>query len=486
MTDSMNFGPDWIRNLSSEGTTGSGSSGGTRYQLADYRYGREEMLALFDRNSKPPASIPNFKRLYSETSLLPLALLPATDEEANNRGGWQGRPTSLSGPPRGRGGSLERGGRISRGRGYQYSRASGYESGWGNGEQPDWSPRKEYNQRTMSMDNWRRSRIEEDDGWRNISQGRGMHEKWGRSTSWRGEGGFGGKSGPPERGSRTNWHDGNRAPSRRSWDDDHLPEWATENPTEGGGTFDERGAFHGSDDEQLEGKPPNKRDTGLQKSTSQQYISSKSQHPPLSTSKSTMSLINKSEEHMKNEEDPPEEYNEEEVIQKENSAVLERKKSVPNIPDKVDREVVVQERAKSEGPPKLREKQQILTNGPIHDLQRNEESDFERLQEDFVLKLVVDEELPKQTPNNFEVGGLQPPPNLVAQPIHDRWFYQDPQGQMQGPFSNIEMAEWYKAGYFSNQLKVRRQCDERFYLLGELIAICGGQIPSSPVYVFHR
>ncbi|CAH1962278.1 unnamed protein product [Acanthoscelides obtectus] len=40
MTDSMNFGPDWIRNLSSEGSTGitgGGTGGGTRYQLAEYR-----------------------------------------------------------------------------------------------------------------------------------------------------------------------------------------------------------------------------------------------------------------------------------------------------------------------------------------------------------------------------------------------------------------------------------------------------------------
>lgn len=48
---------------------------------------------------------------------------------------------------------------------------------------------------------------------------------------------------------------------------------------------------------------------------------------------------------------------------------------------------------------------------------------------------------------------------------------------MQGPFSNAEMAEWYKAGYFSNQLKVRRQLDERFFLLGELITLCAGANP---------
>ncbi|XP_018566007.1 GRB10-interacting GYF protein 2-like, partial [Anoplophora glabripennis] len=161
---------------------------------------------------------------------------------------------------------------------------------------------------------------------------------------------------------------------------------------------------------------------------------------------------------------------------KENNVIVERKKSVPNIPEKIDKEVIVQERAKSEGPPKPSDKQPVITNGPVQDIQRNDESDFERLQEDFVLKLVVDEEPPKQAPSNFEMAGLQPPPNLVA-PVHDKWFYQDPQGQMQGPFSNIEMAEWYKAGYFSNQLKVRRQCDERFFLLGELITICGGANP---------
>lgn len=34
----MNFGPDWIRNLPSEGSTGGGTAGGTKYQLAEFRY----------------------------------------------------------------------------------------------------------------------------------------------------------------------------------------------------------------------------------------------------------------------------------------------------------------------------------------------------------------------------------------------------------------------------------------------------------------
>lgn len=34
----MKFGPEWIRNLPSEGSTGGGTAGGTKYQLAEFRY----------------------------------------------------------------------------------------------------------------------------------------------------------------------------------------------------------------------------------------------------------------------------------------------------------------------------------------------------------------------------------------------------------------------------------------------------------------
>ena len=43
MTDSMNFGPEWLRNLSSEGTTTGGGTNATisstplRCHLAEYR-----------------------------------------------------------------------------------------------------------------------------------------------------------------------------------------------------------------------------------------------------------------------------------------------------------------------------------------------------------------------------------------------------------------------------------------------------------------
>lgn len=52
-----------------------------------------------------------------------------------------------------------------------------------------------------------------------------------------------------------------------------------------------------------------------------------------------------------------------------NSPVNARKKSVPNIPEKIDKEIISQERAKSEGPPKIQEieKQPVISNGPLQD-----------------------------------------------------------------------------------------------------------------------
>lgn len=51
-----------------------------RYQLAEFRYGREEMLSLFDRTIKLPELLPKFKKLFIEKMQTPLALIPNEDE----------------------------------------------------------------------------------------------------------------------------------------------------------------------------------------------------------------------------------------------------------------------------------------------------------------------------------------------------------------------------------------------------------------------
>lgn len=115
MTDSMKFGPEWLRNMSTDAGSSSSSNansstgavsfgfsfnsttagnntvhnnslnqtaGTPRYQLAEFRYGREEMLLLFDKNIKLPELLPKFKKLFIEKVQCPLALLPpSTDDE---------------------------------------------------------------------------------------------------------------------------------------------------------------------------------------------------------------------------------------------------------------------------------------------------------------------------------------------------------------------------------------------------------------------
>lgn len=77
-----------LRNLSGDGCNAGGGGGGPgilttpRYQLAEHRYGREEMLALFDRNYKPPEPLVSFPALYIVQAQQPLALTPMTEEEA--------------------------------------------------------------------------------------------------------------------------------------------------------------------------------------------------------------------------------------------------------------------------------------------------------------------------------------------------------------------------------------------------------------------
>lgn len=45
------------------------------------RYGREEMLSLFDKTIKSPETLPKYKKLYIERPQCPLALTTTTEEE---------------------------------------------------------------------------------------------------------------------------------------------------------------------------------------------------------------------------------------------------------------------------------------------------------------------------------------------------------------------------------------------------------------------
>ncbi|KAK4246206.1 hypothetical protein C7999DRAFT_15659 [Corynascus novoguineensis] len=61
----------------------------------------------------------------------------------------------------------------------------------------------------------------------------------------------------------------------------------------------------------------------------------------------------------------------------------------------------------------------------------------------------------------------------MVMPDRMRWVYLDPQGTMQGPFSGLEMNDWYKANFFTPDLRVKRLEDADFEPLGQLIRRIG-------------
>lgn len=56
----------------------------SRNLFPEYRYGREEMLSLFDRNCLLPQILPSFKKLFVDKVQYPLALTPSSEEEINS------------------------------------------------------------------------------------------------------------------------------------------------------------------------------------------------------------------------------------------------------------------------------------------------------------------------------------------------------------------------------------------------------------------
>ncbi|KAF9138245.1 hypothetical protein BGX30_009382 [Mortierella sp. GBA39] len=82
-------------------------------------------------------------------------------------------------------------------------------------------------------------------------------------------------------------------------------------------------------------------------------------------------------------------------------------------------------------------------------------------------------------------GGKPPlsashPPGLVPEPGFksllaemSKWLYRDPSGSIQGPFLSGEMHEWYKGGFFTSDLLVKREQDSTFEPLGSLIRRVG-------------
>ena len=80
-------------------------------------------------------------------------------------------------------------------------------------------------------------------------------------------------------------------------------------------------------------------------------------------------------------------------------------------------------------------------------------------------------------------GGLLPSDqtrnNQNIQKQDTVWYYLDPQGNRQGPFSNSDMLDWFNAGYFPTELMLRRSIDKRFIQLIEMTKLYD-RVPFAP------
>ncbi|KAK6735093.1 hypothetical protein RB195_018345 [Necator americanus] len=74
-----------------------------------------------------------------------------------------------------------------------------------------------------------------------------------------------------------------------------------------------------------------------------------------------------------------------------------------------------------------------------------------------------------------QVASSVPTPVIHQGP--PQFYYLDPMKQERGPFEKIQMDSWYKRGYFTDGLEVRRHTDTKYKTLGELMQLNGRVTP---------
>ncbi|KAL4006463.1 hypothetical protein ACER0C_000315 [Sarotherodon galilaeus] len=561
--ETLNFGPEWLRALSSGGSVTSPppSPAMPKYKLAEYRYGREEMLALYVKDNKVPEDMQDkeFAAILQEEPMQPLALVPLTEEEQRNfsmsvnsvavlrlmgKGVGGAAP---AGVVRGRGAT--RGGRgRGRGEGGFYQRSiEDAEVGFGRsvreihrsqswddrGERrfekplrrevgrpgfeetggPGGPGRKEYTR--ADSDNWRtlREEQEEDEGepgsnWRLAGSRR--DDGGPRSAGWRDH------SGPGE-GRRRKFDfdfrdsDGHGGGRRRAGSDgleddrDGLPEWCTDEEDGEMGTFDSSGAFmpmkksgketileefefKGIEEEEEEGdsladmernSAEGDKDKEIKEAIS---VVGDGETKPASPSSSPTAHC-----------PPPSlESQPSSASQVVDNAQLSNSQSVkasstpgedaaPLGGSKAQLSPSAAATSSSLPPPPPSSAAPLLppSGGDAEDdegmkhLQQEAEKMVASLQDTSLEEECFTQALQQQESRN--TAAALPLSHEAAM----KWFYKDPQGEIQGPFTTVEMCEWFQAGYFTMTLLVKRGCDEGFQPLGDVIKMWG-RVPFAP------
>ncbi|XP_029882919.1 GRB10-interacting GYF protein 2 isoform X12 [Aquila chrysaetos chrysaetos] len=597
-TQTLNFGPEWLRALSSGGSVTSPplSPALPKYKLADYRYGREEMLALFLKDNKIPSDLldKEFLPILQEEPLPPLALVPFTEEEQRNfsmsvnsaavlrltgRGGG-----TVVGAPRGRSSSRGRG----RGRGESgfYQRSfDEVEGGFGRGggremhRSQSWEERgdrrfekpgrkdpvrpnfeeggtattgRKHEFIRSESENWRIFREEQngeddDGGWR-LAGSRRDGERWRphspdgpRSAGWREH---------MERRRRFEFDFRERDDERGyrrvrcgsgSMDDDRdsLPEWCLEDAEEEMGTFDSSGAFLSLKKVQKEPIPEEQEmdfrpvEEGEERSDSEGSHNEEAKDHEKTTKKegektdrAVAELCNVTEaveeavqtSSPATRSDTPPKSQPPDPLQ---TSLFERKEE--SVPERTEKTEDKENRTENTPPAKMSNRGEDLasvaqplpqistdTASPAHlsppvsnsnpalrpvqtpvtaapgmgniPTDPDDEEGLKHLEQQ-AEKMVAylqdsaldDERLAAKIQEHRAKGSSMP----LFHEAMQKWYYKDPQGEIQGPFSNQEMAEWFQAGYFTMSLLVKRACDETFQPLGDIMKMWG-RVPFTP------
>ncbi|XP_075926476.1 GRB10-interacting GYF protein 2 isoform X2 [Petromyzon marinus] len=573
-TQTLNFGPEWLRTLSSGGSVTSPppSPALPKYKLADHRYGREEMLALYIKEHKVPEDLMDkeFLPILNEEPLLPLALVPFTEEEQRNfsmsvnsaavlRLMGRGGPV-VAGAPRGRGVTRGRG----RGRGepgfYQRS-FDEVEGGFGRGAREinrsqSWEERggdrrfekpgrrdapvgavvppapppptavpsvrpvfdeasallakKQQHDFTRSdSENWRAMREEANgERWRQSSP------DGPRSAGWREPGerprrrfDFEFRERDEERGGGGGGGAYRRTRSGSgSFDDDNLPEWCLDDEGEMG-TFDSSGAFMSfkkgpkepiPEEQELEFKGADEED---------EEADDEGEFRREDAEERQCSRDNKDGEKVLAQDDwdeaslesgkqedrlsPTPCFSKELPTVTGNQPSLREEGSISHKdPEKMD---VPDNQTLQHGSPQDLSSSKAVSSDVLNSVGisgpgsgkrdgvvGHDHDDDEGLKH---LEQEAEKMVASLQDTSLEEDRLDTKNRASALPLtHEaamKWFYKDPQGDIQGPFTNQEMAEWFQAGYFTMTLLVKRGCDEGFQPLGEVIKMWG-RVPFAP------
>ncbi|XP_072543515.1 GRB10-interacting GYF protein 1 isoform X1 [Salminus brasiliensis] len=540
--ETLNFGPEWLRALSSGGSVTSPppSPAMPKYKLAEYRYGREEMLALYIKDNKVPEDMQDkeFAAILQDEPQQPLALVPLTEEEQRNfsmsvnsvavlRLMGKGSGTIPTGMARGRG--SVRGGRgRGRGEGGFYQRSTeDNEVGFSRSvreihRSQSWDDRGERRFEKPLRREGLRVGFEEvgsggrkeymrsdSDNWRTLREEHEQEEAGDTGGSWRLAGSRRDDGGPRSAGWREHsegrrrkfdfdFRDGGSEGGRRragsegaEEERDGLPEWCTDEEDGEMGTFDSSGAFmsikKGSkdpipeeefefqglededeccvDEERKNSNGGEKPERGESDSVAVAEVEVKSLPP----SPPSMSL-------------PTPQSDPEPAAA---PAVLEDPQPAPisKMPSEVLPEPLseLSPSASSSLPSSPPSSSSAATDLPPPGGDPEDDEGMKHLQQEAekMVAALQDTSLEEEC-----FTQLQESRNTAAAlPLsHDsamKWFYKDPQGEIQGPFSTVEMCEWFQAGYFSMSLLVKRGCDEGFQPLGDVIKMWG-RVPFAP------